>query len=202
MHTWAAAGLAMAGALLLAWRNPDVVRKLTSRAAPELARALAEKWGRIWGVPSGFVLTIMKIESAFRPGVSNTNERAMKLGGAWGLMAMTLTTARGLVPQVQQAAAGKDQITKTHVAAALSHWNNSGQSLLDPELNTCLGAFFLAKLYREFKTLRLVAAAYHQGAGKVRQLQATSKAIPAALPPLGREYVARAEAAAQTLGVT
>lgn len=188
---------------LLLWTSRDKIAAVVSKPAPALARTLANKWGAIWGVPAGFVLTIMKIESSFRPGLFNTNDRAMKLGGAWGLMAMTLSTGKGLAPQIQAAAAAPtfNAVNRAHVAAALARFNGTGQSLLDADTNACFGAFFLAKLYREFRTLDLVAAAYHQGAGKVREMLKTKKAIPEQLPPFGKEYVARARAAASSLGV-
>jgi soluble lytic murein transglycosylase-like protein len=194
------AALVIGGILILS--RTQVAKMVAPKAAPALARTLATKWGGIWGVPAGIALTIMKIESSFRPGLSNTNERAMKLGGAWGLMAMTLTTAKGLAPQIQAAAgATTNPASRAHILAAVGRFNGTGVSLLDADTNACFGCFFLAKLYREFKTLDLVAAAYHQGAGKVREMQKAKRAIPEQLPPFGKEYVARARAAAKTLGV-
>jgi len=188
---------------LLLWTSRDKIAAVVSKPAPALARTLANKWGAVWGVPAGFLLTIMKIESSFRPGLFNTNERAMKLGGAWGLMAMTLSTAKGLEPQIRAAAAAQttSAVNRAHILAAVGRFNGTGQSLLDADTNACFGSFFLAKLYREFKTLDLVAAAYHQGAGKVREMQKAKKAIPEQLPPFGKEYVARARVAAKSLGV-
>jgi len=150
-----------------------------------LARRLATKWGELWGVPNSIVLPIMKIESDFRPGLSNRSERAELRGGAWGLMQVTGATGRDIIDKLANS-------IKPEVQRTLKLWTGRPADLLQPELNVMLGTWYLAQLWREFKTLPLVAAAYHQGPGKVRELQAAGKDVPTNVGPNGQIYVARA----------
>lgn len=181
----AAAAIAIAG-LSMAPVTP------AKKPAPqfELVKSLASKWGKVFSVPVPMILTICHIESSFRPELFNTNERAMKLGGAWGVAAMTLTTAKSKIAQMK--AAKLDQ-TNAVVKATLAKWNETGQALLDPDLCLLVAVYMLSGLWIKYKgDYKLVAGAYHQGSGKIDQMVKDKKAIPADLPPNGKEYVTRA----------
>jgi soluble lytic murein transglycosylase-like protein len=157
-------------------------------AAREAVRVLARKWGMLWDVPASWIEAFCVVESSCRPDVSNTNERASKVGGAWGLMQITGDTS----PTLARLAYQRQAIAPApELQTALAKWRPDPRCLLDADLCVCLGAAYLAKLAREFTELPAVAAAYHQGPGRVRRHLREGKVIPGDLPPLGRVYVSR-----------
>lgn len=183
-----AVGLALLGgaAAALAGGGATQIRRVLSGPRQQgLALALAQKWGPIFGAPVPLIMTICDIESSFRPGVSNTNDRAMKLGGAWGLMAMTLSTAKSVAARLRSHA-------NPMVVATLAKWDGTGPGLLNPDVNVMFGAHELGRDFAEFRSPYLAAGAYHQGRGKIRELLKANKPIPASLPPFGRQYVTSA----------
>jgi len=157
---------------------------------PETARALADKWGPIFKVPQGEIMTIVDVESRFDPTEVNDSPRALKQNGAWGFMQVTGDTGAYLVGLLSRSAYMK---TKSVPKTLAKYDPKDPRSLLDPDLNVMLGSFLLGTLRREFSGWTLVSAAYHQGPGKVRHMIALGQAIPARLPPYGQEYVAKAE---------
>lgn len=181
-----AGGLALLGAATYSGgKVVQMVTGCTGPSQPTLIRQLASKWGPIFGAPVSTIMAISKIESGWRPKCQNVNARAMTRGGAWGAMAMTLTTAKGIAQRLA-----------THpnasVRATLARWDGTGPGLLDADINVMMGAHELGRLTKEFREFKLVAGAYHQGAGKIRQMLRDKKAIPAELPPFGKLYVSRA----------
>lgn len=175
-------GAAIAAGVAALAAGGGAARILAGPKQQGLALALAQKWGPVFGAPVPLIMTIMDIESSFRPGVKNTNARAMKLGGAWGLMAMTLSTAKSIAAQLRGHA-------NPLVVSTLSRWDGTGPGLLNPDINVMMGAHELGRDYAEFRDPYLTAGAYHQGRGKIRELVKAGKPIPASLPPFGRQYV-------------
>lgn len=176
----------------LAW-DQLAPREIVIERGPQseaLVLSLANKWGPVFGCPVSTIMTICAIESSFHPGTVNLSTRALAVGGAWGLMQTTLDTCKSHVASLKSH-------PSSEVQRVLRLWDGTGESVArNPELSVMFGAYQLGKLTKEFKTLPLVAAGYHQGAGKVRTMLAANQPIPAELPPKGKEYVAMAEKAA------
>lgn len=186
----AAAAVAVAGSV--GSDAPALVRAAMSNDTPQkaLALALAQQWGPIFGCPVETIMAIAKIESGYRPGSVELSVRALTRDGAWGMMQQTLATAKGNVAALKKH-------PNALVQAAIARFDGTGESLLDPNLNVCLGAYQLGKLTAEFGDFVAVAAAYHQGAGKVRSMLRAGQAITAANltasgAPKGAVYVTRA----------
>jgi soluble lytic murein transglycosylase-like protein len=160
--------------------------------------AAGDQWGAIFGVPTSWILAIAKIESGFKPDTVNWSIRSIPLGGAWGPLQMTATTAGDWAKRL---ASHED----AYVREVAARWHGNGQALIDDlELAVLLSTAFMARLKNEFGTFALTAAAYHQGAGKIRQMLKDGIApadIPMRLPPKGKEYVQLALAAGHTTGV-
>ncbi len=109
-------------------RNIDESVALVNEIAPK------------YGVSRQMVLGIISKESSFNPNARNLTGKDGVRGGAWGLMGMTLETARGIV---------KDA---------------TAESLLDPRYNLTLGIAYLAKQQQRFgNDTDLVIAAYNRG---------------------------------------
>lgn len=160
------------------------------------ARELAQRWSAIFGhVPEGLVLTIMGIESSFHPDTENHTERAEKGGGAWGIMQVLQTTAADLIPKMQKRAYVGTVVPL--VMQTIRKWDGTGKSLLDPELGTAVGAYYLDRLWQEFHDFNLVVAAYQSGPAKVRALVSqgfSGSDIAEGLGPHGAQYVVMANA--------
>lgn len=171
-----------------------VKEKIPTVPVPKLVEALASKWGKIWGVPKSFIQTIASVESSNVPAKTNMSDRAIKLGGAWGLMMVTYASGRDLARQAKASPQAKEW---TEIKRVLKEkWHDDGANLLDPELNVMLGSYFLSRLFKEFKDIDKVAAGYHAGAGGVRS--AIRKGGPNwqhYLGPYSRTYISMAEAA-------
>ncbi len=151
-----------------------------------LIEGLAQKWGPMFGTPVSTIMTICKIESDYRLDCVNWDPRAIPLGGAWGPLQMTRKTADDWAGRLEAS-------PNASVRSVAGRWDGRGATLVaDPELAVMLSTAFLGKLTREFGTFTRVAAAYHQGAGKVRSMIAAGEAIPQELPPKGKIYVAMA----------
>lgn len=150
-------------------------------------RALAQKWGPIFGVPADWIMGVAKVESAFRPGARSTAASDAARGGSWGSMQVSLATAKGLAAELAK-------LEQAQVKATLRKWDGTGPSLLDPDLGVMFGAYFLSKLKRQLGAdYARVAAAYNQGAGTVQKLVAAGR-FPVGLTPHGRDYVEKTEA--------
>jgi len=205
-------GLAALVVVMLAGGTmPNTPKKPAAKLPAEFDRVkmLASKWCRKFSVPLPLALMIAQIESSFRPGLFNVNERAMKLGGAWGVVAMTLQTGAGKVAQIR----GNAQLmADPEIAVTLSRWNPGAteaavkslitakntaeltrlaQPLLDPDLCLLLGVYMLSGLWYKYKDHLKVAAAYHSGSGTVDKGIAAGN-FAANLGPAGKEYVSRA----------
>lgn len=153
---------------------------------PELVRTLANRWGPVFGAPERVLIVLARIESGWRPSCYNMSPRALLRGGAWGLVQQTLDTAKGH-------AAALAKSSHPQVTATMAKWDGTGRCLLDPDLNMMFAARQVGALAGEFgPSLALIAAGYHQGAGKVRQMIRDGQPIPEQLPPNGKQYVTSA----------
>lgn len=151
-------------------------------------RDMVGSWAPRFGVRPGDMLAIGKIESGLRMDTRNNSEAAQSQGGAWGPFQMTQRTAAGLAAQL---AKSKDPV----IASVAKRWNGKGIQLTqDLELATVLSAAYLGNVSRMFGgSFKAIAAAYHQGAGKVATFTpAQREAFPVGLPPKGTIYVTRA----------
>lgn len=184
-----AAAVAVAGGLGL--RELGVIRVSGSKgsAAEGAIAVLARKWGGVFGVPEAIIMTIASIESSFHPDTVNLSERAVPLGGAWGPLQVTLTTAKGIAKSL----AGS---SSADVRATLARWDGTGEGLngLDHlDVGVMFGAYYLGKLVKEFgPDIALVSGAYQQGPGKIRQVLAAGGTVPDSLPEHGKAYVTSA----------
>ena len=148
---------------------------------------VASKWGPIFGAPPASIMSIVTIESDHNP--SKVNMARLEKGGAWGLGQQMLDEAGDKVSRIKHAY-GKDY---PEVKETAKKWKGSSNDLLDPDLNLMITSWQLGKLHQEFGSFPIVAAAYHQGAGAVRQRLAHGK--PPVSPkqqPLGVSYVKQA----------
>lgn len=155
-------------------------------ANPPLAKELAAKWGKVFGVPAAFIIATMEHESSLNP--TCVNMAAVSNGGAWGLM------------QLLYAGAAKDMVDSLKassnplVKATLEKWSGMPKDLLDPDLNVMLGTRYLQVLLKKFGSDKQhVAAAYNKGPGLVERLLHQDGDLRN-LPSDGREYVAKADA--------
>lgn len=142
------------------------------------AKAVVNRWAGpgspFPNVPRALVLAIIKAESRFHPKSEDHSERAEGRGGAYGLMGMTAATARDLLPKFQKLSFGHTQVARYQTLGT--------SALLDPDVNTLFGVFYLNQLGAEFGFSNSnIAAAYHEGPGRVRALEAG---------PHTRQYVA------------
>lgn len=176
------------GVLLGLLALPQALSGCRGPRRAQLIRQLAAKWGPVFGVPSFVIVSIASVESDFRPTCVNRSKRASSRGGAWGATGLTLTTAEGIADRLASH-------SSPEIRRIAQGWDRRGEGLLDPTRAVVFAASYLGALWREFGNFRDVAAAYHQGAGKVREVLSRGGVIPDDLPPIGREYVARALAA-------
>lgn len=131
-----------------------------------LARQLAAKWGKVFGVPAAMILTIMDMESDFvldHP----PNMDAKSGGGAWGGMQILLTTAAEQGNKLRESKLAQDPTVK----ATLSKWHAIPSELMDPDINTMLGTYYMSNIMKNygFKTMDKLAAAYNQGPGALKK---------------------------------
>ena len=149
---------------------------------PATMRALAEKWAKIFGVPSSWLISQAYVESQNRPLATNPS-------GATGVLQIKLVRARDLVKWINRS---KWRSHPKVQAMLKEHWHDRKEDLLNPDLNTMLASFDLRHLRAKFgDDHALVAAAYNQGEGRISRHLAAG--MP--LPPRAIEYVARVERA-------
>lgn len=181
MWAWAAG----AGVVALL---PLLARRLRYNPGPRLettCRTLATRWAKVFGIQPGTAIAVVQAESDFVPGVISRKG----LGDAFGAMQVRIGTARGLVSQLKSS-------SNASVRKALELWDNTGSSLLKPELGIMLGTYYLAELGKKYSSdFAQTIAAYHQGPGTVDAILARGGKIPDDLPPKGRAYVAMVTAA-------
>lgn len=190
-----AIGWGIAAVLAILTFGTAAVAVARTHSSPPAQRAklqeLANTWAPRFGVAPATMMAIGKIESGWRPDTVNYSIRSIPLGGAWGPWQMTQKTAGDVV-----------KIVAKKYPEVARRWKGDGRILLtDLELAAAISAAFLGDLARQFgRDFTLVAAAYHQGAGKVRQMLRDKLPIPARLPPKGKEYVTLALAARKAIG--
>ncbi|MGI6143631.1 MAG: lytic transglycosylase domain-containing protein [bacterium] len=108
------------------------------------------RYSRQFGVDPYLVTAVIRVESKYYP-------RALSSMGAVGLMQ--------IMPETGQ-----------WVAENLGLEDFTPDSLYDPEINICIGTWYLASLQQEFGDLALVLAAYNGGRGNVKRWLEKQKA--------------------------
>lgn len=156
----------------------------------------ANKWARYFGVPISWIVTLAHLESGHDPRRVNM-ARAEKLG-AWGLLQQMGDEAPYKIGVIKHA-------YRTHkpiVDVIKKKWRGRPQDLLDPDLNVIISAWQLSRLRKEFgDDFATVAAAYHQGAGAVRErLEEGKPPVSPRLQPKGYQYVTKALATQRQYG--
>jgi soluble lytic murein transglycosylase-like protein len=188
-------GLGIAAVLALLTFGTAAVAVARTHSNPPIERAklqaLADTWAPRFGVAPQTMMAIGKIESGWRPDTVNYSIRSIPLGGAWGPWQMTQKTAGDMA-----------RVVSKKYPAIAARWRGDGRKLTtDLELAAALSAAFLGQLAAQFDhDFTLTVAAYHQGAGKIRQMIRDKQAIPSQLPPKGKEYVTLALAARKAIG--
>jgi soluble lytic murein transglycosylase-like protein len=171
------------------------------------ARALVARWRQILPLaPASVCLTLMEIESSFRPGAhaipsAEALARGVHPAGAWGLLQLLQPTAADMARRVSRILRDSDPdmppipaTTARDVAAALDLWDPAQPACLaNPSLGSLLGVAYLDTLAERFgPRVDRLAAAYHNGPGFLRDFLADGKALPDDMPPKGKAYVERA----------
>lgn len=159
------------------------------RWTPEATIVAAKKWTDVFGTPMPTIMSIVDIESAHNP--TKVNMARADKGGAWGLGQQMLDEAPEKIARI----VGQYGKIFPEVKATARKWKGKAENLLDPDLNLMLTAWQLGRLHQQFGEFQTVAAAYHQGAGAVRQRLAAGKPAVSRIQPLGMAYVAMANQA-------
>jgi soluble lytic murein transglycosylase len=125
------------------------IRKIASNYQTDLKFDKLEKvseyifeYSQKYGYDPLFLTALIITESSF-------NNQAKSHRGAIGLMQILPTTGSALASETQM------------------NWNGKN-TLYDPEINIALGAFYLDKLLKRFRDLRLALEAYNHGPTKLR----------------------------------
>ncbi|WP_246376664.1 lytic transglycosylase domain-containing protein [Gluconacetobacter aggeris] len=140
-----AAGHALAAMLAVRLGMPDVAVAITRRAGRDGIALLPLGWPRPFpaieqGLPTGFVMAVIRQESSFDPGIVSP-------AGAYGLMQLLPAAARDVSRW-----------------AGLATGTLTGASLTDPALNMRIGTAYLSRLMRKFDgAIPYVLAAYNAG---------------------------------------
>jgi soluble lytic murein transglycosylase-like protein len=179
-----AGGLVLANAMSAkATPKKAVKAKLKSTTPAGQVATAGAKYAKVFGVPLSLLVAVIGIESRYKPNATNKSARALLRGGAWGYGQVTLSTA-------------KDLTTKNPKTAAKywPRWDGTGQGLLDPETNLAVTAFYLASLWRRYKSKPgswlTTGTAYHQGPGNMdaQIAKGGGKLNATLLPPNGKTY--------------
>ncbi|MFW7266722.1 lytic transglycosylase domain-containing protein [Gluconacetobacter sp. Hr-1-5] len=147
-----AAGHALAAMLAVRLGMPDVAVAITRRAGRDGIALLPLGWPTPFraaieeGLPSGFVMAVIRQESSFDPGIVSP-------AGAYGLMQLLPGAARDVSRW-----------------AGLATGTLTGASLTDPTLNMRIGTAYLSRLMHKFDgAIPYVLAAYNAGPHRTDQ---------------------------------
>ena len=159
------------------------------------ARGWVETWRETFRrVPTSVCLTLMEIESSFRPDAhavpsAEALARGVHPAGAWGLLQLLQPTAADMVRKLTRFP-GLPRIARE----TIDMWDPRNPACLAaPSLGSLLGVVYLDHLAERFGPgLDQLAAAYHNGPGFLRDFLAEGKRIPEDMPPKGRAYILRA----------
>lgn len=167
--------------------------KIGKGAYPETARALAEKWGEVWSVPSSWIVSHQWVESANHPRIVNP------AGPAYGMMQIKIPTLHDVLDMLRKFKK-LPRVAATLKATGHKRFSDLGErALLNPDFNVMIGSLYLKHLLTEFEdqvpdmgdSLQdTVAAAYNQGPGAMRIALREGEKTPAM-----RHYVARIDEA-------
>jgi soluble lytic murein transglycosylase-like protein len=161
--------------------------------------ATARGWIDLWrgifpGAPASVCLTLMEIESSFRPDAhavptAEALARGVPPAGAWGLLQLLPSTAADMVRKVKRT----PDLPRVALEA-LETWDPARpECLTTPSLATLLGVAYLDRLAEKFGPgLEVLAGAFHNGPGFMRDFLEAGKRLPEDMPPKGRAYVLKA----------
>jgi soluble lytic murein transglycosylase-like protein len=151
-------------------------------SCPDFVVALAEKWGRVFGVPREWLCSQAFVES------SNDPSKVNRKTGAMGLLQVMPLTAAWHIENLRQSGTNLVKGTLEKL------WHGKPRDLLNPDLNVMLAAAHLKFLKRIFGDDHdLVAAAYDAGHHRILRLIKEGKP----LPKESRMYVAMVHEAKQ-----
>lgn len=154
---------------------------------PSNIDTLTRKYCKIFGAPVSLMLAVMGVESSYNPRASNVSDRAMKGGGAYGLMQLLLSTAQNLT-------------TKNPKMAALywptfsSKYGMTAEGLYDINVSIPMAAFGLSQNWKRYKGKAnawfVTGVSWNQGIGNMdKKLAACNDKVTAAdMPPNGKLY--------------
>jgi soluble lytic murein transglycosylase-like protein len=156
------------------------------------ARAFVRQW-REWFrlAPASVCLTLMQVESSFRPDAMNVTT------GARGLLQLLPTTAADMAAKIRRRLMSAPPAgAVANIGDTMRLWDLADPDcILNPALGSLLGVAYLDHLAERFgPRLEPLAAAYHNGPGFLRAFLSEGKKVPADLPPKGADYVGRAVA--------
>lgn len=161
--------------------------------------ATARGWVDLWRetfprAPASVCLTLMEIESSFRPDAhavpsAEALARGVHPAGAWGLMQLLQPTALDMARKLSRV----PNLPRVAIEA-LDMWDpRHPECLAAPSLGSLLGVTYLDHLAERFgPDLDRLAGAYHNGPGFMRNFLAAGKRMPEDMPPKGRAYILRA----------
>ena len=154
---------------------------------PSNIDSLTRKYCKIFGVPVSLMLAIMGVESSYNPRASNTSERAMKDGGAYGLMQFLLSTAQNLTTKNPSTAA-------KYWPTFASKYNMTAKGLYDINVSIPMAAFGLASNWKRYKSKPnawfVTGVSWNQGIGNMdkRLADHNNKLTADDMPPNGKIY--------------
>lgn len=166
---------------------PDAAGKIDPEAQyPETARALAKKWGKVFGIPAGWIVSHCYVESKNKPLAHSPV--------AYGLMQIKMTPKMNVAEDIASRIRKSKFMNVPAVSSMMEHWHGKKEDLYNPDLNVMLGAFYLRHLRDLFKTnnQKIIAGAYNQGPGAMRAALADGELTDAM-----NEYISRMEDAKQ-----
>jgi len=136
-------------------------------SCPDFVVELAEKWGKVFGVPRDWICSQAFVESSNDP--SSINRKT----GAMGLLQVMPMTAVWHIENLKRL--GNERIKKT--IARL--WRGRPSDLLNPDLNVMVAAAHMKFLQGIFgEDHDLVAAAYDAGHARILKLMKEGKPLP------------------------
>lgn len=174
----------------------------------ERARELVKLWtGYFRAIPPSVCLTLMEVESSFRPEAHavpppEAIERGADPRGAFGLLQVLPDTAADVVRSIQAAIAGdvarkadgEAPLVPQDVIDCLTVWDREHpECLLREDLGSLIGVAYLDHIAKRFGSgLEKIAGAYHNGPAFMQRFLEQGKAIPDDMPPKGKAYIIRA----------
>lgn len=149
--------------------SPEVAKKLLG-ARPETVAALSSKWGRVFGVPRGWLRSQAYVESRNVPSAANRRT------GALGILQILPATADWLIWSIKKSPFMKSPLVRDTLDAG---WRGEPADLFNPNLNVMLAAYYMRLLKQKFgDDHNVVAAAYDAGPNKIAYYVDSGEPLP------------------------